>query len=246
MNRNTALTAALVASVFCMPVAADACMHVLRPREDPDVQMLRVVERDLDRQRYSNAARRVLRRFPTIHGPAVARQSAQRRNRPPTLAVSASFERGLRVVALALVRNHGHLRLRAPWSGVTQRQRDVNVAWATDVLSRQYDRTPEDPLARSQFGEALSRSATSRPAARELLEGLAVREVVPESMAWAALADLRDETGDAAGRDQALASCRRIAVQPQTCRSYLAKAHPRTERAIQIGQSRPADVAGAR
>jgi hypothetical protein len=87
---------------------------------------------------------------------------------------------------------------------------------AADTLRRISKADSNNAAKQTDLAEALARV---RPAVgRKLLEGLAQRDVLATPYAYAALARLRGETGDAPGRDGALAKCKLMAKVKSICK----------------------------
>ncbi len=84
------------------------------------------------------------------------------------------------------------------------------VVRAFEQLAAAQGKAARPPLL-ARLAEAQARIPAVRPAARATLEQLARRDLVPDAEAWAALADLRGEVGDAAGQKAALERCRKLA-----------------------------------
>lgn len=120
------------------------------------------------------------------------------------------------------------LQRRADIIAVTARVRLQHGAEQPDVeeddlteLRTLLSQTPDDPLLQARLAEALVlasadaavEGSTTRPLAAEaktLLEDLATRDLITESDGWAALATVKMRAGDTAGRDAALARCKKV------------------------------------
>jgi hypothetical protein len=77
---------------------------------------------------------------------------------------------------------------------------------------------PEHPLLRARVAEAMSHGDDEdREAARETLEDLAQRDLVPDARAWGALARLRHAAGKATEAEDARARCRKLTFRKRTC-----------------------------
>jgi hypothetical protein len=117
--------------------------------------------------------------------------------------------RALRVFSLACVRLGGAI---GPW-GPDQRRR--NVEWATRILEDLTLIKPGDAASKTDYAEALAK--TNASAAKPMLEELAAKDVLTTPYAYAVLAALRASSGDAAGRDEALARCKKMAAKASIC-----------------------------
>jgi hypothetical protein len=75
--------------------------------------------------------------------------------------------------------------------------------------------------------EACGNAVILQPSeAKAILEDLAQKDVLATPYAYAALAQLRDAAGDAAGRDEALAKCRTMAASKSICAAPAAAPGP--------------------
>lgn len=77
---------------------------------------------------------------------------------------------------------------------------------------------PEQPYVVARLAEAYAAMPKKTERARKLLEDLHARDLMPDGEAYATLAALRDGAGDAEGRDDALASCRKVAKRKAVCK----------------------------
>lgn len=232
--------ALLLAATLLLSAPAHACLHVMRERVDPEMEMLRVAERHLARHRYRLAARQVLRVYPDIRGRKLAAVAARASAKTPG-GGGAGIEQVLfggprpssahrlrtaqLIMATAVVRTDGALGLRHGWSGATLGQRRADLTWAVEVLRARVSRAGSNAVERTRLGEALSRLETTRGEAHTILAELARGKVITDPMAWAALADLRADAGDRGGSRAALAACRRLSGSKKMCGRYMNKRH---------------------
>ena len=216
--------ALLVCAAFTLPVAvpaaASACAKSMMRRIDPDAELMRLVHRDIHRQRYSRVARRLLKRWPKLRN-APLKATDRKRPRIGLFVRTDHRTRARALLATAVVRSGGKLKAGRRWFARTTSGRAASLTWAVGVLRADVDRSPKNPVALTRLGEALSRTPDGRLEAREILDGLAAKKVITDAWGWAALADLRDASEDPDGRKQALASCRKLARRGALCRRYL-------------------------
>jgi hypothetical protein len=76
----------------------------------------------------------------------------------------------------------------------------------------------DDPLVAAREAEALA-AAGKLVGAREILDDLAARDLVPDAEAWATLADVAAQRGDAARMNEAIEACKKIAKRANVCES---------------------------
>lgn len=100
-------------------------------------------------------------------------------------------------------------------ASIRQRSR---VELATQNLARLYEESEHDPVLMARYAEALALDDARRARSRELLEDLAKRDLMPDAFAYRALATLRHRDHDGAGRDKALARCRKMTKRKRICR----------------------------
>jgi hypothetical protein len=177
---------------------------------------------------------------PRIHGVAQAEKSLASGNR---VAAAASVLRMMphikslkakpgslvgraeRVLAVALSRSNGALKVSqevplevlASWAGSRAGESDANLAWSVDVLKRQSDAKQDDVALKTDLAEAMSRVPTRRAEARAMLEELAKRDLIASPEGYAALAELRSQSGDADGQKLALKRCEAMAKSQDAC-----------------------------
>lgn len=112
--------------------------------------------------------------------------------------------RALRTLSLAIVRS--------PLTDL--KQRDFAVA----TLERLVQRDDDDPIARTDLGEALAARPDRAAEGRAMLEALAQDDLVVHSGGFAALARGRVALGDEAGARVALGRCVQMATSSLECR----------------------------
>jgi hypothetical protein len=133
--------------------------------------------------------------WPRIHE-AVPRESS--------LSVIAD---GVRLMALASVRSGGRVPSELGWSSWTPLERSQNVAWGVQRLRMLAVARPSSSSARTDLGEALARSPSTQDEARTVLEALESSKDMASPEGYAALAFLRDQSGDTAGAELASEEC---------------------------------------
>jgi len=177
---------------------------------------------------------------PRIHGVAQAEKLLSAGNR---LAAAASVIRMMphikslkskpgslvaraeRVLAVALSRSHGALPVTSEvprdvlgsWQGMKEGEAARNMAWSVEVLKRQANVKGDDVSLRTDLAEAMARIPEQRGEARAILEDLAKRDLIASPEGYAALASLRNQSGDADGQKLALERCEAMAKSPDAC-----------------------------
>ena len=202
-----------------------SCGHSIRMRLDPEADIMRVVNKQIRKHHYRDAARTILRTWPGIRTQvAHIRRHSKRRLSPFTMRnPAANLRRARLAMATAVVRTDGHLKAGRGWSGRTPKMRLADLRWAAKVFREEVARVPHSVVMRTRLGEALSRLPWTRGEAYVTLTDLAAKGAVAEGMAWAALADLRQELGDGSGSAQALRQCRKLDRSARLCRRYMGK-----------------------
>jgi len=113
--------------------------------------------------------------------------------------------RALRLMATAVVRSDGEV-FTSQNGYYTRRQR---LLWAVGMLeSLEHPAQGRgDPRLRTARAVGLSRLEGRAEDARRMLKDLAQRDLITSPSGWAAVARLRDKSGDELGRNDALARC---------------------------------------
>lgn len=177
---------------------------------------------------------------PRIHGVAQAEKSLANGNR---LAAAASVIRMMphikslkskpgslvaraeRVLAVALSRSQGALPFTSEvprdvlgaWRGARVGETAANLAWSVGVLKRQSESQSDDVALKTDLAEAMARVPEGRAQARSILEDLAKRDLIASPEGYAALAQLRSQSGDADGQKLALKRCEAMAKSQEAC-----------------------------
>jgi predicted Zn-dependent protease len=188
---------ALAVAAGFVPGDASACENEVERRVNPNVARLLVAERQL-RQGQDGAAFRsaagVLRRLRAARAGTELRIRAER------------------IAAVATVRLDGAVDLEraAPARSIEDARRQENLWWARGVLGR-LARRSDDPELRALYAQALARFDSQRDEARQILEELARRDLMPDAWGYRTLAELRARAGESQARDEALARCTAMA-----------------------------------
>jgi hypothetical protein len=183
---------------------ADACHNSVERVVDVAARSVRRAEALLADGAHRAAIQEALATFPE------ALQLTHRARR------AGLFARAQRVVALAAVRSGGAVRLGNHMSGKTAEQRAANLAWAALVLRHHHART-HDVVVAAELAEALAATPVGRAEAHAILKELGDGDVLPTARAWALLAQLEQERGDATAAARAGRRCREIAPNGDTC-----------------------------
>ncbi|MEB2311250.1 MAG: hypothetical protein OZ921_01660 [Sorangiineae bacterium] len=138
--------------------------------------------------------------------------------------------RAQRMLALAVARSNGALPVEGQvpwwvqgrWLGGTEADRAANLEWAVTTLRGIADTKAKDPASMTDLGEALARVDAHKAEARSVLEALAKKDLLATPEAYAALAELRGESGDASGKKLALARCQSMSNGAAVCRDATA------------------------
>jgi hypothetical protein len=109
----------------------------------------------------------------------------------PVASSLPQIAEGVRVMALAAVRSDGNVRSGLGWSSWTPLERSLNVTWGVQRLRMLVKADPTSAQAKTDLGEALSRSAATREEARAILEALDQTNAIATREGYAALASLR-------------------------------------------------------
>jgi hypothetical protein len=166
----TSLAALVV--IAARPTVADACLHSVSVRTDPNVAIVTEAERLVEQGNPADAAKWVLR------------SSAQPMNKKP--GDGPLSDRALQVLARAAVRSDG-----AVFPGLgeapTEAEREASKAWAVKTLRAFEEKAPTDPQLDTLLAEALASQPEGRTEAKRTLLTLAKKDMVTTAFGYAAL-----------------------------------------------------------
>lgn len=219
MKTRTSKTLVFVVAAGCFAALgaaaepASACGGEWAPEVQIDYRIHGIAraEKQFDEGKVTEAAASVIRMMPHI---------ATLNPRRSTLV-----ERAQRILAVAAARNDGKLAVarevpdyaQGTWLGKTAEQRQKNLDFASHALRQINDIKKDDPSAQTDLAEALAQIPEHRNEARQILEGLAKKDLIASPEGYAALAELRSLAGDAQGQKLALERCAKMAKSSATC-----------------------------
>lgn len=206
------LTAAML--TFCAPGIASACEEAVNLNPDPEpspAQLVAGAEKALDVDP-NEAARVVFTHFTGI--------------RSSVAGTDPIRTRALRVLAIAITRTNGTATERKTLSVGPEWRPNANLEWAVQTLREIDEVRKNDPAVQADLGEALAKLPHGRGEAMRILGGLAQKDLMGSPHAYAALAALKQEKGDAAGAEAALTKCKEMSGRSAkaTCKVVAAKA----------------------
>lgn len=204
MRKSLVLAAIVSAAVVAPHSPARACHNVVERVVDLTTQSVRRAEALLADGAHQAAVKEALATFPEVL------QLTHRARR------AALFARAQRVVALAVVRSGGAVRLASHMSGKTDSKRAANLAWAAMLLRMHHARS-HDVVVQVELAEALAALPAERGEAYGLLKELGDGDVLPTARAWGLLAELERDRGDVTAAERAGRRCREIAPDGQVC-----------------------------
>lgn len=203
--------AAFVASSAALESNAHACGMSIRmdptPQRPSPVQEVARAEKSLENGQSFVAAQAVLGTFPGIRNVTVGKNPLE--------------TRALRVFALAVVRSDGaasEKKAHVATANGLEWTPEANLEWAVQSLREIDEKRPNDPTVQADLGEALSKTRGGQAEALKLLQGLAQRDLMGSPHAYAALAKLRTDNGDAAGAEAAIKRCEEMSKTPGVCK----------------------------
>jgi hypothetical protein len=187
--------------LFSLSVAADAdaCLRKMhnkpKPRQvDPTLAAVQKAEKLLAKGDHAGAmghARKAMDDLTSL---------------PPVGAADLPI-RAQRVAAIAAVRTNGKVDLGTGLPGKTEQDQRTNVAWAQLVLTYQSALAGDNLVLKTHLAEALAADPVMSGRAREMLNDLATRDVMPTARGYTMLAKLEGDRGDATAREAALHRC---------------------------------------
>jgi len=199
----TVLSGLLALGALSLPTPAHACYNEVRRVVDDTAQRIARAEKALGEGKPTLAAVGVLQVFPNIASTRVGK--------------GPLADRGLRIMALAAARTGGGLDVGPSFKGNTEEGRGKNMEFAITTLLALSKSKKGNPSTLTDLGEALSRMPKFRGAALKLLGELAQKDLVTSAEGYAALASLRGEDGDKAGREAALKRCKQMTKTEGVC-----------------------------
>ncbi|MFO0679298.1 MAG: hypothetical protein U0169_22415 [Polyangiaceae bacterium] len=172
------------------------------PKRTPS-NAVEVAQVMIDSAAYATAATTLATTFPTL------------KTGDTTSPVDA---RAHRLMALALVRSEGAAGS-AQFPTATADQKLANVQWAIGALRGLNARRTNDPALQADLGEALAHVPSLHDEARKVLGALAEKDLMGSGHAYAALAKLHAEAGDAKATELALSRCKAMATDKSVCKT---------------------------
>jgi hypothetical protein len=146
-------------------------------------------EQDLSEGKHAQAAVKVLSAFPAL-----------KIVKPGSLPLS---DRALRILALASVRAEG-----------TAEHAYATLSWSVGVLRVLNHQHDNNPSYQTDLGEALAKHPRGREEALMILNHLADKDLLTSAEGYAALARMKAEGGDRAGRDALVKRCEAMTKTP--------------------------------
>ncbi|MBX3202702.1 MAG: hypothetical protein KF894_31540 [Labilithrix sp.] len=207
-----AVALAIVPAALAVTYAPDANACGMSIRMDPrpqrptPVQSIANAEKALENGQNLAAAKAVLTNFPKV--------------RAATAGANPLETRALRVFALAVVRSNGAVTEKSAGhpSGGSEWTPTANLEWAVQSIREIDAKRPNDPTVQADLGEALSKLPRGQKESMTILQGLAQKDLMGSPHAYAALARLRSEQGDAAGAQAAIKRCEEMSKTPGVCK----------------------------
>ena len=198
------------------PSDAQACGGEVYREMDSNTSLVAQSESLLSQGKYQQAVAKAVQAYPAL-----------KIIKPGTLHLT---DRGLRIIALASVRADGGIS-GGNFKGGNAADRTANLEWSVTQLRSLNAARPNNPSLQTDLGEALSKLPAYHAEASKLLEELANKDLVTSAEGYAALAHLRAESGNAAGRDQALKMCENMTKNAKICVAPEASPAPAPEAA---------------
>lgn len=206
-----AFALATLPSVLAVGYATDAsaCGMSIRmdrtPQKPTPVQEIARAEKALESGQNLVAAKAVLGNFPRV--------------REVTAGANPLETRALRVFALAVVRSNGVVNEKTARVGSkVEWTPGANLEWAVQAIREINAKRVNDPTVQADLGEALSKLPHGQSEALAILQNLAQKDLMGSPHAYAALAKLRSDKGDAVGAEAALKRCEEMSKTPGVCK----------------------------
>jgi predicted Zn-dependent protease len=202
-------TALLMFAFALSASVSHACGNVVRLSKSKEVKALTAAERQLGTRDYAQTLNTLMGLY--RYGPMSNRMKLG--SSSPGLV-----RRARRIAAVAAIRTRGTRSLRFWNRDETDKKRvEKQIKWAYGQLKDALARTPDVPQRKSQFAEAQALIG-ERKAALTALEALAKDDLLVDAEAWALLAELRAEAGNADGAKAARTRCSAVAPDAPFCR----------------------------
>jgi len=199
----------LWAAALAVPVAlagapgdASACGGEIYREMDSSTQIVARAEQLLVEGKYQQAVAKAIQAYPAL-----------KIVKPGTLHLA---DRGLRIIALSSVRAEGSISGGNFRSG-TAADRSANLEWSVATLRTLNGLRANNPSYQTDLGEALSKVPVYHAEASKILEELASKDLLTSAEGYAALARLRAEAGNGAGRDEAVKRCEAMTKNARVC-----------------------------
>lgn len=120
------------------------------------------------------------------------------------------------ITALVAIRSGGEFGPSSRKPAQSKAQRLINRGWAVQTLHDLSSSRPDDTAAKARLAEGLTAIGETAKA-REILEALVAKDMMPTGRAYAVLAALRGAAGDMKGRHQAASTCYQRAKRKTQC-----------------------------
>lgn len=193
------------------PADANACGGEVYREMDSNTSLVAQSESLLQQGQYNKAIAKAVQAYPAL-----------KIIKPGTLHLT---DRGLRIIALASVRADGGIS----GGNFKATEKAANLEWSIAALRGLNAQRANNPSLQTDLGEALSKVPAYHAEASKLLEDLAAKDLVTSAEGYAALAKLRAEAGNAAGREEALKRCENMTKNAKVCAAPEASPPPAAE-----------------
>jgi hypothetical protein len=203
--RPRLLVFAVLAVLAAPSRPADACGNGVERVVDLTNKSIRQAETLLAEGKHQDAANMVLSTFPQA-------LRLDHRDRKQNL-----FERGQRVLAVAVVRSQGALKLGKALPGKSAAERETSLAWAAGALRLHQAQSLGGLALTAELAEALALRPAEVTEAHGILKKLADDDLMPTPRAWAILGALEKARGDAEAADKSIQRCKEIAPDAKQC-----------------------------
>lgn len=200
MSMRRVITVSLSALLsLCVAAEADAClrkkMKTNKPRQvDPTLTAVKKAEKQLGKGDHAGAVKH-------------ARVALAGLQALPPVGAADLPVRAQRAAAIAAVRSGGKVDLGPGLPGKTELEQRTNLAWAQLVLTYQSALQPDNLVLSTQLAEALAADPYQQGRAREILNDLVTRDLMPTARGYTVLAKLEGDRGDTTARDAAIHRC---------------------------------------